>query len=98
VRVWSFGKVRILKNTAKMRANTIGFYALRGKSVHDFLEDSSAESIAGFVEKVRGGKLRIQSRYIDNGQLQIPYQFSSEREGKRTRRIHSLSPSLFPGS
>jgi hypothetical protein len=32
VRVWSFGKVRILKNTAKMKANTIGFYAIRGKA------------------------------------------------------------------
>ncbi|MCL0064612.1 IS630 family transposase [Dehalococcoidia bacterium] len=55
VRVWSFGKVKILKNTAKMRANTIGFYAIRGKSVHDFLEDSRAESIARFMEKVRQG-------------------------------------------
>jgi len=36
-----------------MRANTIGFYAIRGKSVDDFLEDSRAESIARFMEKVR---------------------------------------------
>jgi transposase len=53
VRVWSFGKVRILKNTAKVRANTIGFYAIKGESVHDFLEDSKAESIAKFLGKVK---------------------------------------------
>jgi len=53
VRVWSFGKPKIFKNTAKMKANTIGFYAIRGESVHDFLENSKGESIAKFLRKVR---------------------------------------------
>ena len=31
VRVWSFEKVRAIKNTTKFGANTIGFYAINGK-------------------------------------------------------------------
>ena len=53
VRVWSFGKVVIDKNTTRFKTNTIGFYAIRGKSIKDFLINSKAESIAGFLEKIR---------------------------------------------
>ena len=45
VRVWSFGKVPITKNTGKMKSNTIGFYAKRGKSLSDSMENSKGEDI-----------------------------------------------------
>lgn len=49
VRVWSFEKVMSIKNTTRFKANTIGFYALREKSVERFLENSKAESIVSFL-------------------------------------------------
>ncbi len=33
VRVWSFGKPKITKNTTKMKANTAGYYAILGNSI-----------------------------------------------------------------
>ncbi|MEM2097602.1 MAG: IS630 family transposase, partial [Methanothrix sp.] len=53
VRVWSFKKVRSIKNTTKFETNTIGFYAIKGTSVQKFLENSKAESIASFFEDVK---------------------------------------------
>jgi transposase len=53
VRVWHFGKGESVKDTAKRKANTIGFYAVAGHSVHDFLYSSTAESIAEFLPKIR---------------------------------------------
>jgi len=53
VRVWSFEKVTIERNTSRFKANAIGFYAIRGRSVKDFLPNSRAESIATFLEKIR---------------------------------------------
>ena len=53
VRVWSFWKSVIKKNTGKGRANTIAYYALVGNSLEETLKDSTAESIKGFLEKVR---------------------------------------------
>lgn len=53
VKVWSFEKVRSVKNTTKFKANTIGFYAIRGKSVTKFLENSQAPSIAGFMDDIK---------------------------------------------
>lgn len=53
VRVWSFGKPRVIKNTTKMKANTLGFYAIRGNSIQIFLEESKKENIANALEKIR---------------------------------------------
>jgi len=53
VRVWSFEKVIVDKNTTRFKTNTIGFYAIRGNSVKDFLVNSKAESIGTFLEKIR---------------------------------------------
>ena len=52
-RVWHFGKGEIAKDTTKRKANTIGFYAIAGHSVHDFLRDSTAASIAEFLKMIR---------------------------------------------
>ena len=53
VKVWSFGKAKSIKNTGKFKSNTIGFYAIEGRSIKSFLENSKAESIAKFLEEVR---------------------------------------------
>jgi transposase len=52
-KVWSFEKVRSIKNTTKFNTNTIGFYAIKGNSVNKFLENSKAPSIAGFLENMK---------------------------------------------
>jgi hypothetical protein len=44
VRVWSFNKLRIKKNTSRFKTNTIGFYATKGTSVQEFLDDSKARA------------------------------------------------------
>jgi transposase len=53
VRVWSFERIRMIKNTTKFDANTIGFYAIKGNSVKDFIQDSKATSIAHFLENIK---------------------------------------------
>jgi transposase len=53
VKVWSFEKVRSIKNTTKFKTNTIGFYAINGNSVTKFLENSKAPSIAGFMDDIK---------------------------------------------
>lgn len=53
VRVWSFDKLRIKKNTSRFKTNTIGFYAIKGTSVQEFLDDSKGKSIAKFFEHVK---------------------------------------------
>lgn len=52
-RVWSFGKVRSIKNSSKFKSNTIGFYAIKGESTKEFLIDSKKGSIANFLETVK---------------------------------------------
>jgi hypothetical protein len=51
-RLWSYGKPTICKNTAKIRANTFGFYALNGNSVIDFEPNSKKESVCDFLMTV----------------------------------------------
>ena len=53
VRVWSFERIRMIKNTTKFDANTIGFYAIKGNSAKDFIPDSKATSIAHFLEIIK---------------------------------------------
>lgn len=52
-RVWHFGRAKIEKNTDKLKSNAIGFYALNGNSLCDFLDDSTQESIIAFFRKIR---------------------------------------------
>ncbi|MCL0087601.1 hypothetical protein M1O24_02520, partial [Dehalococcoidia bacterium] len=53
VRVLSFGKPRIFKNTARIKANAMGYYSLNGKSVISFPQNSKKEKVRDFVRKVR---------------------------------------------
>jgi len=41
-----------IKNTTKFKTNTIGFYAIKGESVKEFLENSKKESIASILETI----------------------------------------------
>lgn len=53
VRVWSFGKPKIKKNTTKLKANTIGFYAILGNSTEASLPNSKKESIRDFILQIK---------------------------------------------
>jgi len=68
VRVWSFKKVRSIKNTAKFKTNTIGFYAIKGESLKCFIDNSKKESIESFLENIRKSneKYRAIVAVIDN--------------------------------
>ncbi len=68
VRVWSFGKVRSIKNSTKFNTNTIGFYAIKGESVKEFLDNSKKESIADFLETIKKANMEYKAivAVIDN--------------------------------
>ena len=53
MRLWSFTKAIIIKNTTKLRANTFGFYAINGESVIEFKEDSKTDSFCSFLMAIR---------------------------------------------
>ena len=57
VRVWSFGRVRMRKNTTKIRANTLGFYTIKGEDVVVHLNNSRAEEICRALEEIKGASL-----------------------------------------
>ena len=64
VRVWSFEKVRAIKNSTKFDANTIGFYAIIGNSTKDFIQDSKATSIAHFLENIKSANSDFKATVI----------------------------------
>jgi transposase len=84
VKVWSFEKVKSIKNTTKFNTNTIGFYAIKGNSVSKFLDDSKAPSIAGFLDDIRTSNDAYQAIVviIDN--------FSSHRSGLVRQKAKEL--------
>jgi transposase len=100
VRVWSFGKVKIIKNTTKMRSNTIGFYAINGHSISDSLPSSKAIDISEFLEKIRSANQGYKAiiAVLDN----FPSHKSKEvREKAKRYGIYPLflppySPDLNP--
>ncbi len=53
VRMWSFRKPIMCKNTTRLKANSFGFYTLNGNSVIDFKENSKTESVCDFLGKIR---------------------------------------------
>ena len=53
VRLWSFHKPEIIKDTSKYRANTFGFYSINGRSVIDFEEHSKKGDVISFLKEVR---------------------------------------------
>lgn len=56
-----------IKNTTKFKTNTIGFYAIKGESVKEFLENSKKESIASILETINKAKKEYKAIVvIDN--------------------------------
>ena len=53
VRLWSFYKPEIIKDTSKYRANIFGFYSINGKSPVDFQDHSRKENVVSFLKKIR---------------------------------------------
>lgn len=53
VRLWSFRKPTVYKNTTKLKANSFGFYALNGNSVIDFKEHSKKEDVCEFLATIK---------------------------------------------
>lgn len=64
VRVWSFGKPKIRKNTTKMKANTIGFYAILGHSLESIIKDSKKESIRDFLIEIKNANKEYEAIVI----------------------------------
>ena len=50
-----FGQLKpsITKNTTRLKANTMGFYAIKGQSTIDFKEHSRKEDITAFLKQIR---------------------------------------------
>jgi transposase len=84
VKVWSFEKVRSIKNTTRFNTNTIGFYAIKGNSVNKFLDDSTAPSIASFLEEIRNSNKTYQAIVI------IIDNFSSHKSGLVRQKAKEL--------
>jgi hypothetical protein len=88
--------VRAIKNTTKFNTNTIGFYAIKGNSVNNFLDDSKAPPIAGFLNdiKISNNSYRAIVAIIDN--------FSSHKsrivkqKAKELEKYHVYPPRYSP--
>ncbi len=52
-KLWSIRKPTKTKNTSHLRANTFGFYAIKGSSTIDFKEHSRKEDITEFLKLIR---------------------------------------------
>lgn len=53
-RLWSFGKLRMKKNTTKSeQVKSLGFYALNGQSVYSAKDAHKKEDIACFLHEIR---------------------------------------------
>lgn len=78
-RVWHFGHGEIIKNTARLKANAIGFYALVGESVQDFLSRSTQTPIAEFLAAIRAANPEYR------GIIVILDNFSSHHAGEVTQ-------------
>ena len=53
VRMWSFEKPVLKKNSSKIKSNTIGFYALKGESISMSMKNGKSEEICRFLEEIK---------------------------------------------
>jgi transposase len=66
-KLWSFvKKPKIFKNTNRMKANANGFYAMNGKSIIDFTDNSKAEDVCKFLEKIKDENKHDLMIILDN--------------------------------
>ena len=66
VRLWSFHKPVIIKDTSKYRANTFGFHSINGKSAVDFQVHSKKENAVRFLKKIWENNPGKKITIIDN--------------------------------
>ncbi|MFG1450562.1 MAG: hypothetical protein AAE983_08005 [Thermoplasmataceae archaeon] len=64
VRLWSFHKPVIIKDTSKYRANTFGFHSINGKSAVDFQVHSKKENAVRFLKKIWENNPGKKSQYL----------------------------------
>lgn len=50
---WSTTKPSITKNATRLKANTMGFYAIKGQNTIDFKDHSRKEDITEFLKQIR---------------------------------------------
>ena len=53
VRVWSFKKVKIIKNSSRLKTNCAGFYTIKGNDVLKFLTQSKKEDICELLKEIQ---------------------------------------------
>lgn len=98
-RLWSFTKPTICKNTTHLRANSFGFYALNGKSVIDFKENSKKESICEFFGEIRsknpGKKILVILDNFSSHRASATVKFAEEN-GIELVYLPPYSPDLNP--
>jgi len=92
VRVWHFGHGGITKTTARLKANAIGFYALIGASVQDFLPRSNQTAIAEFFQALRAANAGYRAIIV------ILDNFSSHHaaEVKQAAKAHAIELVFLP--
>lgn len=84
MRLWSFGRPEVWKNTTKLKANTFGFYALNGRSAVDHPECSKKEDVCRFPEKIR--KANPQKRIVA-----MPDNFNSHKADDTLAKAEKLN-------
>jgi putative transposase len=52
-RLWGFNKPTVIKNTTRLKANTMGFYAINGNSLVQIKEDSKTDNFCSFLYEVK---------------------------------------------
>ena len=101
VRVWSFEKSPALdKNTLHFKSNTIGFYAIQGVSVQNFLPHSKEESIIDFLKQVRAANATAKAIVIilDNYSSHLAAKVKETAQALDIYLVHlpPYSPDLNP--
>lgn len=101
VRVWSFESSPVLdKNTLHFKSNTIGFYAIQGVSVQNFLPNSKEESIIDFLKQVRAANASVKAIVIilDNYSSHLAVKVKETAQALDIYLVHlpPYSPDLNP--
>lgn len=102
VRVWSFKRPRIRKNSDRFRVNAAGFYALKGQDVLCFMEGSKSQDICKVLGEIRKAnaefKFKVIIVLVDNfaSHRSKAVRAEAERLGIRLVYLPPYSPDLNP--
>lgn len=100
VRVWSFEKPTIIKNTERLKANAFGVYPLRGKPVIHFGENSKEETFIEFLKVLReeNPHYKVIILILDNFKTHRSQRVREEAEklGIKLVYLPPYSPDLNP--